>query len=214
MNGGAIVIWCDRACRGNGTSHAQASVGIYLGPDQTINSAEWVPADIRQTNQTAELHAMKRAIQLGTEMAIQCRRTSIIILSDSAYACNGITLWMEGWKETPTKIQNFDLFEKVDRSIDSAKKQGIQVKIWKIPREWNGAADLLANSLFDQEDEIYGIETWQVMAAKKGVPEDEDEWRSEAKKEVPEDEDDRRSADKKEVPGDEDNQDQRFDAVN
>lgn len=174
-----VLVWCDGACRGNGETGAKASIGIYLSPGNPLNRSEWVPLNIKQTNQTAELHAVYRAIQVGRGAAQRYGKKQLIVISDSAYVCKGITIWLDNWELEPSKrVQNIALFEKIDELIEMSHTDGVEVKVWNIPREWNGAADMLANAIFEREEEGKQLESCvaeESESREKEVPEDEDE---------------------------------------
>lgn len=142
-----IEIWTDGACRSNGKLAARAGVGVYFGNNDPRNLAERLPGE-RQTNQRAELMALKRAL----EMCPYNRNARII--SDSNYAIKCVTEWFKnweknGWKNSTGKVvDNRDIIEDVLKRIrerESCKS--------KSTFEWvkghsdnagNNAADILA----------------------------------------------------------------------
>lgn len=151
VGGTGLLIYCDGLCQANGTERARATVGIYLGPDYMRNTGEPVPPSLPQTNQVAELWAVARALEIGEQIIRKERLTRLIIASDSAYVCKGLTHWIQEWKERLYRsIHNADLFQALDGVLETLEKTGILVQLWKIPRQYNGPADSLANQVQDE----------------------------------------------------------------
>jgi ribonuclease HI len=106
------AIFCDGACRGNGTRHAVAGWAWALWP----SGIRGEPAVARgaklslgaATNQRAELMALLEAIRHGVDATIY---------TDSMYAINCTSVWGPGWKRKGWKrdsgepLQNLDLIQ-------------------------------------------------------------------------------------------------------
>ena len=151
---GAILIYADGACRGNGTPDARASVGIYAGPNHPRNQGfEIRESDQRLTNQVAELFAFIYAVQTGVDIVRaggQFATSKLVIATDSQYAYDGITKWINKWKEKDYQdVQNAPLFDKLDQLVIQV---GIPVQFWKISREDNVEADKLARIALDGDE--------------------------------------------------------------
>lgn len=76
----------------------------------------------RQTNQRAELTAVKRAIELAP------RDREIVIITDSKYAISCCTEWFQNWRrngwQTSDKkpVENRDLVEPIIHSIEQRQR--------------------------------------------------------------------------------------------
>ncbi|KAF2672447.1 ribonuclease H-like protein, partial [Microthyrium microscopicum] len=127
-----LQIWTDGACRANGTANARAGVGVFFGPNDNRNLAEKLPGE-RQTNQRAELTAIKRALDICP------MNQSCFIWSDSKYAIQCVTVWFQAWERNNWKsskgkaVDNKDIIEEIlsrirDREKCKAKTQFEWVK--------------------------------------------------------------------------------------
>ena len=106
------TIFCDGACRGNGTRHAVAGWAWALWP--SLPMGEPVVARGAKltagaaTNQRAELMALLEAMRHGVDATIY---------TDSMYAINCTSVWGPGWKRKGWKrdsgepLQNLDLIQ-------------------------------------------------------------------------------------------------------
>jgi ribonuclease HI len=97
---GILVIHCDGACRGNGTPHARAGIGVFVHPGSPHNVSEPLPGDL-QSNQRAELAALTRALRiaaLGPEACQGKPEACFEVHSDSSYAINSATVWGDKWE--------------------------------------------------------------------------------------------------------------------
>ena len=105
------AIFCDGACRGNGTRHAVAGWAWALWP----SGIRGEPAVARgaklagpATNQRAELMALLEAMRHGINATIY---------TDSMYAINCTSVWGPSWKKKGWKrdsgepLQNLDLIQ-------------------------------------------------------------------------------------------------------
>ncbi|RPB21112.1 ribonuclease H-like protein, partial [Terfezia boudieri ATCC MYA-4762] len=141
-----VVIYCDGACRGNGTTEARASFGVFVSAQHPKNTAAFISEDLPQTNQVAELVAVFQALKEGVREVQERGVEHMVTASDSEYACYSLTRWIEEWKDRGYKgIKNARLFEQIDREIKEMERElGVRVQFWKISRESNGMADGLA----------------------------------------------------------------------
>lgn len=149
LNDSAQIVYCDGASRrGKDGIPANASIGVYFGPDNAKNFGKYVPISLSQTNQVAELIALYEAIRVT--VATTGELTSLIVATDSEYVYKGVTEWIHKWKQEAgglTRIQNGYLFLKIDTLIQDLQERGLMVRIWKIPRELNQGADRIAGNL-------------------------------------------------------------------
>lgn len=96
-NDGVLHIWTDGACKGNGRADAVAGIGVYFGHRDKRNVAErYLPSSgLPATNQTAELSAAIRALEIGLA---QPGANSIQIHTDSMYTIDCVNKWIHSWK--------------------------------------------------------------------------------------------------------------------
>ncbi|KAF2397069.1 RNase H domain-containing protein [Trichodelitschia bisporula] len=145
--GEPLHVWTDGACRSNGKKNAIAGVGVFFGVNDPRNVSEPLKGP-RQTNQRAELTALKRALDICP------LHRPVVIFSDSNYAINCVTTWYENWKRngwvssSRKPVENRDLVEEVVAKIEQRKAAGTTTVF-----EWvkghsndpgNVAADMLA----------------------------------------------------------------------
>ncbi|KZP05885.1 ribonuclease H-like protein, partial [Athelia psychrophila] len=93
----------DGGCTNNGTPSARAGLGVYFGPNSPLNLSERLE-DGEQTSQRAELRAAVRALQ-QVQIALRddIKTRKIVLLSDSKYLVDGITIFIHAWKENGWK---------------------------------------------------------------------------------------------------------------
>jgi len=84
-----IEIYTDGACSNNGKKNAKAGIGIYFSNINIDPISQRVPIDMDQTNNVAELLAIKIAIE--TIIKHNLKNNEIIIYTDSQYSINVIT---------------------------------------------------------------------------------------------------------------------------
>jgi ribonuclease HI len=139
-----IKIWTDGACRGNGKKGAMAGVGVWFGPNDDRNVSERLIGD-RQTNQRAELVAIKRAL----DMCPLNRNAHIV--SDSNYAIKCVTEWFISWEANSWKsstgkaVENRDIVEEIILRIREREMCKAKTKF-----EWvKGHSDNFGNNAAD-----------------------------------------------------------------
>jgi len=107
-----INVYTDGACSRNGQKGANAGLGVYFGENDPRNCSEKITG--KQTNNTAELKAIIRAIELlERDIAVG---TTINIYTDSDYARRCCTTYGEkleanNWKKKKP-IHNVELVKK------------------------------------------------------------------------------------------------------
>lgn len=98
-----INVWTDGACSKNGREDAVAGIGVFFGDGDARNISErYAPNEngLRATNQTAELAAAIRAL----EICLQQRDVKHITLhTDSEYVIKCSTSWIHRWKKNGWK---------------------------------------------------------------------------------------------------------------
>ncbi|KUJ07781.1 ribonuclease H-like protein [Mollisia scopiformis] len=154
-----IVINTDGGCSNNGYSNAQASYGVFFGPDSTFNECGELPHDLRQTSQTAELYAAKMALETVLSMVYNYEGYQmggferVVLFSDSAWLINGITNWIWTWERNGYRnssgrvVSNWQLWEELHNMILEIQGNGFEVCFMHVNRESNREADALARSV-------------------------------------------------------------------
>lgn len=158
-----IVIAVDGACRHNGTSRAEAAIGIYSGEDSPYNRSILLTID-QPTNQVAELSAGLFALKLAiifaetsvplAEDGEMAKLSMVVIKSDSEYLVKGMTEWILKWKENGHRnvkgrsVVNSAFFQELEEAYQELVGRGIYTLFWHVPRERNREADQLANNAF------------------------------------------------------------------
>ncbi|XP_008160660.2 ribonuclease H1 isoform X2 [Eptesicus fuscus] len=138
-----VVVYTDGCCSSNGRRRARAGIGVYWGPGHPLNVGIRLPG--RQTNQRAEIHAACKAIAQAKAQNI----TKLVLYTDSMFTINGITSWVQSWKENGWRtsagkaVTNKEDFMELDRLV-----QGVDVQWMHVPGHagfvGNEAADRLA----------------------------------------------------------------------
>ena len=160
----SIVISIDGACRGNGRAGARASYGVFWGNDANYNEASVLPEELPQTNQVAELWAVKvsleqvqRRLDVGNGEINGGTPCKILVLTDSSYVVKGLSEHIWKWRlngflsAKRQSVVNGDLFKTIDGLLCEFEELEIPVWFWLVPRDWNRDADRLANMALDGE---------------------------------------------------------------
>ncbi|GEQ72754.1 hypothetical protein JCM33374_g6442 [Metschnikowia sp. JCM 33374] len=164
----AEKIYVDGAARGNGRNDCpQSGYGVYYGAGDSRNSAVPLSAvdnvsQVKPTNQRAELHAVKHALNdIQNEHASNPNSSkSYEIHTDSTYTKNSIDNWANNWKNNDWKtssgsnVANRDLIEPTHGLYNNLKDSGVPVELVHVKghsnNEGNDQADRLANQGADQ----------------------------------------------------------------
>ncbi|XP_073073265.1 ribonuclease H1 isoform X1 [Manis javanica] len=124
-----VVVYTDGCCSSNGRRRARAGIGVYWGPGHPLNVG--IRLRGRQTNQRAEIHAACKAIEQAKTQNI----TKLVLYTDSMFTINGITSWVQGWKEkgwrtsTGKEVINKEDFMELERLA-----QGMDIQWVSAPR--------------------------------------------------------------------------------
>ena len=154
----SIVIAADGACRGNGTRHATAAYGVFVGPDSEYNRSNIIRERRTGTSQRAELvaalEALNQAFLIKQENAV-ADLDQVVIKMDSEYVVRGMTEWIWTWKRNGFRtsggkeIANALLFQNVDHLVKELNEMHVEVLFWHVNRGLNSEADGLANEALD-----------------------------------------------------------------
>lgn len=140
-----VEIYTDGACRGNPGPGGWGVLLRYNGTDKSLSGA------VKDTtNNRMELTAAIEGLNAVT------RPCEIVIVTDSEYVKNGITLWLQNWRKRNWKGSNGKTVKNIDlwQQLDAAVKRHPQVT-WEWVRGHSGhpeneMADLLATSAIDK----------------------------------------------------------------
>ena len=158
-----IELYTDGGCRGNGTMrNPKSGIGIVLllpnqEPIKYFEKLEFNP----NTNNKAEIFALIQGLNLLYEnykVVKGFAQPQLKIYSDSAYAINGITDWINGWRANgwvnskKEPVKNKELWEQLDQLVNITKEY-FDVEFIKVKghagNQWNEACDQLANYAMD-----------------------------------------------------------------
>lgn len=140
-----IIAYTDGSCLGN---PGKGGWGVIL----LVEEKEFIfsGSDKETTNNRMELLAAIVALEKSNELN-PMQNEQITIHSDSQYVCNGISVWMSGWRRknwkttNGTAVKNQDLWKQLD------KYKGNRIVICKWVKghstdEMNNRVDLIARS--------------------------------------------------------------------
>lgn len=116
-----LRIYCDGACSGN---PGKSGSGLAIYEDEKKPVLMYGAADVMGTNNTAELKALLRAL----ELAVDAQHEKVAILSDSKYSIECVVNWAYGWKKNGwTKkggdIKNLELIQTAHGIYESIKEK-------------------------------------------------------------------------------------------
>jgi ribonuclease HI len=142
MSQQTIQIYTDGACKSNpGPGGWGAIILVPDHPPHKINGGEK-----RTTNNQMELLAVINALN-----SINNKNDQIILYTDSKYVMEGITNWLDKWKQNNwktslnTPVKNKSLWKQLEASMESLNIQWKWVK-GHAGNQWNEVADQLARS--------------------------------------------------------------------
>lgn len=118
-----LRIYCDGACSGN---PGKSGSGLAVYEDDKMPVLMYGAADVMGTNNTAELKALLRAL----ELAVDAQHEKVAILSDSKYSIECVVNWAYGWKakgwtKQGGEIKNLDLIKTAHALYDDIKHKVI-----------------------------------------------------------------------------------------
>ncbi|KAF5528279.1 Ribonuclease H [Colletotrichum aenigma] len=152
------LIYTDGACLDNGAAKARGGCAFVFKPTYSEKESGVVSLRLEDQGPGGEVyqHTSNRAELRAVIAAVRFREwygegfKSIVIATDSTYVVNGATDWVRAWMRkdwhlsTGGRVKNRDLWETLLLRIEQLKARGMQVRFWRIPRQWNGEADRAA----------------------------------------------------------------------
>ncbi|XDG09919.1 hypothetical protein ABKA04_009534 [Annulohypoxylon sp. FPYF3050] len=153
------LAYVDGACSDNGQQNPQAAWAAVLRPSIGDNIRPCIVSgrlelkgpfgdDSVATSNRAELRAAIAALRRNDWRADGF--SSVVIATDSSYLADGATEWVRnwvrnGWKtRSGSSVKNQDLWELFLGEVEKCRETGLEVELWKIPREMNELADAVA----------------------------------------------------------------------
>ncbi|KAI0454315.1 hypothetical protein F5B21DRAFT_240231 [Xylaria acuta] len=153
------LAYADGACSNNGQQNPQAAWAAVLRPPIGDNIRPCIVSGRLEpkgpfgdesvaTSNRAELRAAIAVLRRNDWRADGF--TSVVIATDSSYLVDGATEWVRswvrnGWKtRTGGSVKNQDLWELFLGEVEKCRETGLEVELWKIPREMNEVADAVA----------------------------------------------------------------------
>ena len=125
-----IKIYTDGACVGNPGPGGWAAIVLLENTKQELYGGEKLT-----TNNRMELTAAIKALEFCTQQEErQLSFKQIKIYTDSIYVKDGITVWINKWKENNWKtsdkknVKNIDLWKKLKELVDSSQIEWHWVK--------------------------------------------------------------------------------------
>ncbi len=118
-------VFTDGACSQNGKPGAKAGYAVWFPENRDLSSAARVPADQPQTNQRAEMTAIRHAVVTLEETGHTDE--DIVIYTDSDYCINCLTKWIPGWisrgwkTSNGTDVLHRDLIEEISTRLTKFK---------------------------------------------------------------------------------------------
>ena len=109
-----------------------------------------------QTSNRAELRAVIAALRFRHWPGEGFH--AVVIATDSEYVVEGSTKWAKAWAQNSWRtvggadVKNRDLWEVLLGEVERYKEEGMVVEFWRIPREWNTAADAAAKKASAEVD--------------------------------------------------------------
>ncbi|KAI1745293.1 hypothetical protein F4680DRAFT_98436 [Xylaria scruposa] len=158
-NQNQALAYADGACSDNGQQNPQAAWAAILRPPIGDNIRPCIVSGRLElkgpfgdesvaTSNRAELRAAIAVLRRNDWRADGF--TSVVIATDSSYLVDGATEWVRrwvrnGWKtRTGGFVKNQDLWELFLGEVEKYRETGLEVELWKIPREMNELADAVA----------------------------------------------------------------------
>jgi ribonuclease HI len=119
-----INVYIDGSCINNGSPHAKAGYGVFFDKDDVRN--EYARVEGKQTNNTGELTAIIRALEILREEIEEKRQINIYTDSEYVMKCAGSygdKLAKNDWKTSTDKVPpNCKLLQKLHGLYKPAKK--------------------------------------------------------------------------------------------
>lgn len=154
-----VLVYVDGACPNNGQPEPLGGWAAVYGPGNIVSSGLESTGPFgdhnRATSNRAELRATIAALRMCDWRGEGY--DSIIIATDSVYVVDGATGWAKSWTRNNWKtrtggdVKNKDLWELLLGEVERWRERGLDVALWRIPRELNALADTAAKQAAQME---------------------------------------------------------------
>lgn len=120
-----------KAAPNDHTTAIRVGYGVYFG-DTSVNIAQEMPLDT--TNNQCELLAIQRALETIRLFAYALKKQTVVIVTDSQYALNCVTEWLEGWKANDwhlasgEPVKNPEIIKAIDALLDQVNAAGVTLE--------------------------------------------------------------------------------------
>ncbi|KAG7879505.1 hypothetical protein KL937_003266 [Ogataea polymorpha] len=150
------TVYTDGACSFNhDPSRAKAGYGVFFGDDDPRNTAAPLVGPV-QTNNRAELSAIKQALETILEEFEFGNGEQYQILTDSEYCVKCILVWSKTWQKNGWKnskkqpVANRDLIEAILGLIDRINEEYSRHGFGRLTVDWvRGHANNHGNEMAD-----------------------------------------------------------------
>ncbi|KAK8058998.1 RNase H domain-containing protein [Apiospora phragmitis] len=171
---GMLLLLTDGACLNNGLANPKAGWAFVhhagTGTDDPDGVAQGrleakgpFGDDAIQSSNRAELRAVIAALRFRHWVGENFH--TVVIATDSEYVVEGSTVWAKNWVQNGWRtrarapVKNSDLWEMLLGEVERWKEEGMDIQLWRIPREWNGVADAAAKKAAEGHD----VDKWTEM---------------------------------------------------
>ncbi|KAI0517035.1 hypothetical protein F5B22DRAFT_144379 [Xylaria bambusicola] len=159
------LAYANGACSNNGQQNPQAAWAVVFRPSIGDNSHPCMVSGRLELKGPFgdESVATSNRAELRAAIAVLRRNDwradgfiGVVIATDSSYLVDGATEWARGWirKDWTTRggdpVKNRDLWELFLGEVEKCKEAGLEVELWKIPREMNSFAAAVAKETINK----------------------------------------------------------------
>jgi len=135
-----VSVFTDGSATNNGAKNARAGVGVHFTDDWLSDISLPVPPTYRQTNNVAELLAIKLAIlklcEYYTTLTVGSQ-LKVTLYTDSKFAIDCITVWIHNWKRNDWQtsknkpVEHRELISEIDHLLQQISVEFVHVRAHK-----------------------------------------------------------------------------------
>ncbi|KAI5846954.1 hypothetical protein BZA05DRAFT_131125 [Tricharina praecox] len=150
----AVVVVVGGTCTREKKTGMQMGIGCYFGPESPHNIRQRLGMLFdkqRKNDQRAEVGSALAALKvLATELGEDVTVGEIIIVTNSIFLHRAMTESVQEWRAagwTDSKgdtVANNDLIDELDGVMVGLEKEGVEVKLWLVNRQFTNVANALA----------------------------------------------------------------------